>query len=439
MSPNRRRIPFRSIILLLLFAITFVNYLDRSALSFALTRISTEFGLNASLLGYILGAFGIGYLISTAVGGYVTDRRGSRIVFVVVVIFWSVSMLMTGLATAFFLFFAARLVLGLAEGPSFPALNRAISDWLPERERARAIAGALLAVPISLAFGGVITSHLIGAVGWRGTFFVLGGLCLIWLPFWLFFFRNKPADSPYISAAELDHIGTDQIEEEPQAITNPDHLSNEGWVQMFKDPTYLANTWAYFVFGFYLFFFMSWMPYFLQHSYGLNLKEVGWFTVAPWATAALFVWLGGYLSDSLLKRTGSLRISRSYLIAGSQMLSIAFVVPLAFVHNLDVVIVILSLAVGTAMSANAVFYAVNIDLTKRWNATALGVMIAFNSVAAFVAPALAGWLVATFFTFHAFFFLMALLATTSVTMVLLFHRPETERVRLGVFPSNRSG
>lgn len=411
---------FRWVVIVLLFAITIVNYLDRSALSFALTDISAEFHLGPTLLGYILGAFGIGYLVSTGIGGFVTDQRGPRVVFTFVTIFWSLSMVMTGLAGGFVVLLAARLVLGLSEGPSFPALNRSLSDWLPLRERARAIAGALVAVPIALAIGSIITTQLIGAVGWRVSFFVLAGLCLAWLPFWLYFFRNRPEASRFVSSTELDMIGT-EAGRSAEARTAPDG-ERWGWVRVLRDSTYLANTWAFFVFGFYLFFFMSWIPYFLQHSYGMKLSEVGWFDVAPWGAAAVFIWLGGYLSDLLLIRTGSLRVARAYVIAGSQLLSAVFIVPLAFVHNLVAVIVILSLAVATAMGANAVFYAVNVDLSRRWNATALGLMIAFNSIAAFLAPALTGWLVSAFYSFDAVFILMALLALSSVILVLVFHR-----------------
>ena len=75
--------------------------------------------------------------------------------------------------------------------------------------------------------------------------------------------------------------------------------------------TLLANTWAFFVFGYFLFFFMSWLPSYLEKKYGLNLDAVGLFTVLPWVAAAFLLWLLGRWSDQLLKTTGRLRIARS--------------------------------------------------------------------------------------------------------------------------------
>ena len=66
--------------------------------------------------------------------------------------------------------------------------------------------------------------------------------------------------------------------------------------------TLLANTWAFFVFGYFLFFFMTWLPSYLERKYGLNLDTVGLFTVLPWLAAAVLLWLFGRWSDHLLRR-----------------------------------------------------------------------------------------------------------------------------------------
>jgi MFS transporter, ACS family, hexuronate transporter len=67
-------------IIFLLFAITAVNYIDRAAISYAISATERDLGLSPADRGIILGAFGIGYAITTLIGGFAVDRYGPRLV-----------------------------------------------------------------------------------------------------------------------------------------------------------------------------------------------------------------------------------------------------------------------------------------------------------------------------------------------------------------------
>src|SRR4051812_39909064 len=142
---------YRWFIVFLLFAITAVNYIDRAALSYAIPAIQRDLGLSLATTGAILGAFGLGYAITTLGGGFAVDRYGARLVLTVAAILWSLAIGMTALAATVSVLYAARVLLGISEGPNFPALTGAVGAWLPPHERATALANALLAVPLSLA------------------------------------------------------------------------------------------------------------------------------------------------------------------------------------------------------------------------------------------------------------------------------------------------
>ncbi len=136
--------------------------------------------------------------------------------------------------------------------------------------------------------------------------------------------------------------------------------------------TLLANYWAFFVFGYFLFFFMAWLPSYLERKYGLNLASVGLFTVLPWLAATVGLWLFGRWSDRLLATTGKLRIARSYQIAGSQLVAALAVIRCAMTDDLTVAIAGITVAVAASMGANAAYYAVNVDIVPTRAATALG-------------------------------------------------------------------
>ena len=144
----------------------------------------------------------------------------------------------------------------------------------------------------------------------------------------------------------------------------------------------------------------------------------------PWLTAALMMWVMGQLCDALFKRTHNLRLSRSYPILGSQLLSALCIILLMQASSLHWAMLFISLAVGFAMSANAAFYAVNVDIAKERAGTAIGIMDAWNALAAFIAPTLTGFIVSLTGEFIAVFYLLTGLALTSCLLILFVHNRE---------------
>jgi MFS family permease len=417
---------FRWIVIALLFYITVTNYIDRSAIAYAIGDIKAEIGLVPAEIGLILGAFGLGYAVTTFLGGIAVDRWGARAVMLVAAVLWTASIGMTGFAGGFLTLYIARTVLGVAEGPNFPALTGAVSQWLAPHERAIALGNTLVAVPIALAIGAPVTTQLLHTFGWRGMFFALTVLSAIWVPLWLIFFRDDPAQSRFVDDAELKHIrgGVTALRDRTAGHVRRGFTD---WRLLLANRTLLANYWAFFVFGYFLFFFMTWLPNYLAQTYQMNIREVGLFAILPWTCAAVLLVALGYLSDYLLVRIGRLRIARSLLIGGSQLLAAIAVIPIGLTHNLTVAVVCITAAVAFSMSANAAYYAVNVDIVPERAATALGIMDTAFAISGFLAPAITGWVVGAFGSFRYAFLLMACLALSSVLVVLFFHRPDEDR------------
>lgn len=419
---------FRWFVVFLLFAITAVNYVDRAAIAYALPQMQKALDLSLAQSGAVLGAFGLGYALTTLLGGVAVDRYGARLVLTVAALLWSLSIGLTGLASGLAMLYAARVLLGVSEGPNFPALTGAVTPWLPPRERATALGNALVAVPVALAVGGPLVTHLLTWLDWRATFGVLFGLSALWVPLWFFLFRDTPEQSRFVGKDELALIRAG----DGAASTAP--AARHGWPRaaelgrLLANRTLLANTWAFFVFGYFVFFFMSWLPSYLHHRYGLDLKSVGLFTVLPWLAAAIALWAMSRWSDRLATRTGNMRLARSSLIAGSQLVAAVAVVPVALTGNLTVAIVGITVAVAASMGANAAYYAVNVDIAPGRAATALGIMDFAFALAGFAAPVVTGWVLHLRGSFQDAFLLMAGLALSSVVVVALFHHPDRDKV-----------
>lgn len=410
---------FRWVVVTLLFLISMLNYVDRASMGFAIPLIAKDFQFSQQSIGLILSAFGLGYIFSTFWGGIAADKIGAKKTLSFSTLLWSFSILCLGFTNNFYIFVTLRVLFGLSEGPNFPCVTRAISDWLPEDERARAFTFSLVAVPISLGLGGLLVSYIISIIGWRYCFIILSGLTLLWVPLWMMLFTNKPNDSNYVNEIEIQKI------QAPQSIK--DELSEKNpWKVLCTNKTLLSNNFGFFVFGFYLNFFMNWLPTYLMNEQHIPFKSLGYYALMPWALAAILLWVVGILSDKIFQKTKNLRYARTYPIIATQLLSVIFIIAINFTHNLNWIIAFISGGVGFAMSSNAPFYAVNVDIAKQRAATSLGIMTLCFSISSIIAPALSGYIVAWTGSFADVFYFMACLGILSIIFMFLFHNKKNK-------------
>ncbi|MBS0627171.1 MAG: MFS transporter, partial [Verrucomicrobia bacterium] len=383
--------------------------------SFVIEPLKREFNFTDSQFGMILSAFGVGYVLLTSFGGWLVDVLGARIVWPLAAIGWSLCVAFLGLAESFLGFIVIRLLLGVTEGPHFPAMSQSISNWLPKSERARALSLGLVAIPISSVIGSPIASYLVADFGWRVMFFTISSIGIVWAVIWYIFFRDRPEDSKYVNQAELKVINSDssRVELKKEPID---------WRYILTHPSLIANNIAYFAYGYMLFFATLWLPGYFLSQHGLNLKSVGLYLIIPWFVAAVFLKTGGILSDWLYRKTGSSRLARSHIIWSSQLLSAVFFVLLAFTDSLSLSILFLSLGLGFGQLPQPAFFSVNIDVAKERAASAQGVTSSFLSLAGIIAPFITGWLV-ELNGFKVPFLLLAGLTFAAVIVVILFHHP----------------
>jgi len=412
---------YRWVVTCLIFFITLVNFVDRSAISFVIEPLKREFNFTDTQFGMILSAFGVGYVLLTAFGGWMVDVLGARIVWPLAAIGWSLCVGFLGFAESFMGFIALRLLLGITEGPHFPAMSSSVSNWLPPSERARALSLGLVAIPISSVVGSPLASFLVADYGWRTMFFAISSVGIIWAVVWYFAFRNRPEESKYVNEAELKVINTkDAIESKNKEPVD--------WRFILTHPALIANNIAYFAYGYMLFFATLWLPGYFLSQHGLNLKSVGLFLIIPWFVAAVFLKTGGVISDWLYRKTGSSRLSRSHMIWSSQLLSAFFFLLLGFTESLGFSILFLSLGLGFGQLPQPAFFSVNIDVAGNRAGSAQGVTSSCLSLAGILAPFITGWLIDYTGSYKAAFLLLAALTSVAVLVVILFHHPDKKRI-----------
>jgi MFS transporter, ACS family, hexuronate transporter len=344
---------FRWTICALLFLATTINYVHRQIFSILAPTLEHEIHWTEVEYAYIITAFQGAYAIGLILLGRLMDRFGTRRGFAFVISIWSLAAMAHALATSTLGFATVRFALGLGEAGNFPASIKTVAEWFPKQERALATgifnAGANIGAVVAPAIVPWIALHY----GWRWSFVITGSFGFVWLVLWLTIYR-KPAEHPRVSAAELAYIQSDPIEStEPVA-----------WARLLR----LRQTWA-FALGKFLtdpvwWFYLFWVPKFLNKQYGLTLDKIGPPLIIIYLASDVGSVGGGWLSSALLKRGWSVNSARkmALLVCAISVLPIVFAGRAA---SLWMAVALLSLATAAHQGWSANLFTLTSDMFPR--------------------------------------------------------------------------
>src|SRR5215469_13266303 len=187
--PLVRTVQRRSVALLV--AAALINYFDRSALAVANPLIRADLHLSAAQMGLLLSAMMWTYAFAQLPVGAVIDRVGPKRALGVGLLLWSAAQAVGGLMRGFYPFVAARALLGLGEGPMFPAAAAVVRDWFRIGQRT-SITGIWNSAPgVAQALAPPVLTLLMTLVGWRWMFIVLGLAGVVLAGVWTLAYRDR--------------------------------------------------------------------------------------------------------------------------------------------------------------------------------------------------------------------------------------------------------
>lgn len=303
--------PYRYRVLGLVSSLIIVMYLDRLCISIAGPRIQADFGLSTTDWGWVVGAFTLGYALFEVPTGLLADRIGPRQVVTRIVLWWSAFTIATGMAGGLRSLLAVRFLFGAGEAGTFPSVSSVISRWIPFSERGTAN-GVVLA---STAIGGLLTPLIVVPIqksyGWRTAFFILGIAGCAWAAFWYACFRDNPGEVAGVSRSEQERIARD--------IGPPRH-TKIAWGPLFKQRNFLLVLAMYHSYCWGAYFYLSWLPTYLQRGRGLTEDAMKIGSVLTSASGLIGILVGGFVSDKLVRRAG-LRAGRCFPAAAGLIVS----------------------------------------------------------------------------------------------------------------------
>lgn len=371
-------------VLILLSVMYCITYIDRVNVSTAAAQFGPEFGLSHTQIGFVFSAFAYPYLLIQIFGGWLGDRFGPRRTLTVCAIAWAGATILTGFATGIVSMVFARLLLGLGEGATFPTATRAMSNWMVPERRGFAQGITHAASRVGNAAAPPLVTWLMVTTNWRGSFIVVGVISMIWALVWAWYFRDNPRDHHRISNEEADSLPTYSGSRERTPVP---------WRALLA--RMLPVTVVYFCYGWVLWMFLTWIPQYFQQSHHMQLGKSALFAASVFFAGVIGDWLGGEVTDRILKRTGNLRLARNWMVATCMMLTFVSLLPILLITDISVPVAALSLSAGFFFNEMTIgpMWAVPMDIAPKHAGTAAGIMNMGSAGAAIVSPVIGGMII----------------------------------------------
>jgi len=304
---------------LLLLGVT-KNYMDRQVLGVLKGPLQHDLGWNDIDYGNLVFAFQTAYAAGMIFMGRLIDRLGTRVGYAVAMIFWSLASMGHAMANSLTGFVIARSALGFGEAGVFPASIKCVAEWFPKKERALATGIFNAGTNIGAIVTPLIVPWIAVHLGWRWAFVLTGALGFAWLLLWLLVYRT-PQQHSYCTQREREYIQSD-LEVSAGKIK---------WAQLLPH----KQTWAFAAGKFMIdpiwWFYLFWIPDYLQRAHGLHLTQIGLPIMAIYLISDVGSIGGGWLSSSLIRHGFSVNAARKW----AMLLCAIGVTPIAMVYRMS--------------------------------------------------------------------------------------------------------
>jgi sugar phosphate permease len=365
-----------------------LNYIDRVNIGFAKHELEIHAGITAAAYGVGAGLFFITYAIFEVPSNALLEKFGAKAWLTRIMITWGLVSAAMMFVQNTAMFYALRLLLGVAEAGFFAGVLLFFTYWFPDRYRGRAnsslyigsVIGAVIAAPLSGVFLSV--DSFAGLFGWQWMFLVEGGASIV-VGFVIWFFLvSKPADAKWLTQAQKDAIEAELASEAAAKRAASGTAEAPSRWRMLLDPQitlFCAVMFAAQVANYGVTF---WLPSVVRSIDGLSELEIGLISAVPYALAGVAVYFAAKISD----RTG---LRRTVLAGGF----VAAAVGAGITAMASPVVAILGLCIATIgfkVAAGSFYVIPQSYLDIRLLAPGLALINSIGNLGGFVAPTVLG-------------------------------------------------
>lgn len=413
-EPARQLVPVRYWMVLGMFSLSMLLYVDRVCISAAQTVMAADLALSNTQMGWVLSSFALGYALLQVPSGALVDRLGPRVVLSAVVAFWSLFTALTAAAQNYLSMLICRFLFGAGEAGAYPSCARAIYSWIPMWERGLVqgvtFSGARIGAAVSLP----VVAWMVSVIGWRLSFIALGVTGIAWAVFWFLWFRDDPEAHPRMQEPEKQLI----LRNRQQAIVREAGDTDVSVARLFAARSTWLLLWQYFCSNFTFFFCLTWLFPFLKARYSLGTVEAGLYAALPPLAGAFGNWVAGTLIDRIYRRghwANSRRVPATigFILAATGLLSSVQA------DTAVGAVICLSIAVFGADMTVAPSWTVCIDIARNHAGKVSGTMNMAGNLGSFITALAFPYLMSWTGTHNAFFFIGAVLNVSAALAWLL--------------------
>eukprot|EP00118_Oscarella_pearsei_P006531 m.29645 g.29645 ORF g.29645 m.29645 type:complete len:491 (+) comp31204_c0_seq3:156-1628(+) len=377
-------------------------FMLRVNLSVAIVQMQGDFKWTPDMKGVVLSSFFYGYLLTNVPGSLLARKFGGKLVFGLGCLCTSVMTLFTPLAAyrSGWVLVGLRVVEGLGEGVTYPAMHVILSRWAPPLERSKLVtfmySGALLGTVFAMPISGLLCDHGFASppkgAKWSSVFYVFGGLGLIWCLAWFLLIHDSPAQHPRISSRERSYIETSLHDENRKEATRLAEKSTSletgfpVW-PIFTSPPVWAITINAFcgLFGFYS--LLTCLPSYMKDVLGFDITENGLLSALPYALMGVVAVFSGWLADVLRKNEIMSTVTARKFFQTIGLSSAGFFPILAtFTASKTIAVVYLCLGVGLGGLSMAGASVNHLDLAPKYAGFLLGIGNTAGTAAGILSP-----------------------------------------------------
>ncbi|MFN7934926.1 MAG: MFS transporter [Bryobacteraceae bacterium] len=385
----------RNRVLVLLFLLFAITYLDRVCISVAAPRIQAELNIDPVGWGWVTGMFTLAYCLFEIPSGMMGDRIGPRRVLTRIVLWWSAFTMFTGAVSNYYLLLLIRFCFGAGEAGAFPNSSVVVARWFPATQRATISAVTLMAAQVGGGLAPLLAIPIQTRFGWRASFFVFGSLGVVWAVVWYWWFRDSPSEMPGGSDAELQAV------EAPM----PGKAHRLPWGVALRSRSVLATCVTVACYAYVFNFFQTWFHTFLVKARGFSEGRL-WMSAMPFVIAAVSTILGGVLSDYLVRRMGA-RAGRRALGLASLSAAGLFTIAAMMTRGQALTVVFLALVYGAITFQQAGVFGVCLDIGHKYAGAMGGLLNTAAQAGGLIGSVLYGYIVKSTGSYEAPFVPMA--------------------------------
>ncbi len=365
-----------------------VNFFDRVNMSVAYDALRIQWGITAVTFGYLASAYNWSYAALQIPIGIMLDRWGVRRIGRVATFLWSAASFASGMATGVYSFFAARLLLGVGEAPTFPANAKAVGYWFPERERSFATSINDAAAKFASAIGVPILGFLVFRLGWRWSFIFTGFVSFLYFLLFWGVYRN-PSEDPRLSPDER----TLMAEGRAQPESAPAEKSHGApMLYLLRQPQVIGATIGFAAYNYVFYLVLTWLPNYLSMSLRVDLLHSALDTSVPWLVATFTdLAIGGWMVDALVRRGARPWLVRQCVLVGGLAFGMG-IYGARFAHTPQVAVAWISLCMAGLGAMAPVGWSIPSLIAPRESVGRIGGIMNFaTQIAAISAPVITGY------------------------------------------------